>query len=94
MTKAKPKLGDLRVWWIPQIPGKAFLVDVQNTYEAKLMLGTLARYDTFQLVERVRPDFSNIGGLEVFGVDGWEDWADEDGEDIYRTEMAKIEGIK
>lgn len=62
----------LRVWWIPQIPMKAFAVDVQNFVEAKLLLDTLADYDLFQFKNRVKPDYANVGGLTE-----WDD-ADEE----------------
>lgn len=39
-----PKHGDLRVWWIPQIPGKMFQVPVANVLEARLLYDTLAAY--------------------------------------------------
>ncbi|GAG34679.1 unnamed protein product, partial [marine sediment metagenome] len=31
-----PKKGDLQVWWIPQVPMKAFTVPVKTVEEAKL----------------------------------------------------------
>jgi hypothetical protein len=43
-----PKEGDLRVWWIPQVPMQAFYVPVKNIDEAILVLDTLAKYDIFQ----------------------------------------------
>ena len=51
--------GDLRVWWIPQIPMKAFHVPVKSISEAKLILNTLADYDLFQWRNKVKPDYSN-----------------------------------
>lgn len=81
----EPKIGDMRVWWIPQVPMKAFHVPVANVKEAKLILTTLARYDIFQLENNIKPDFCNAGGLEVFeadngeGVPGWSEWYNEDG---------------
>jgi hypothetical protein len=89
-TKAAPKHGDLRVWWIPQIPGKPFLVSVANLVEAALVLDTLAYYDMFQLENSIKPDYCNAGGLSVFDAnddhDGpagsWVDWYSSDGEDL------------
>lgn len=93
----KPKPGDLRVWWIPQIPGEPFFVPVQGIHEARKLLDTLARYDLFQLEHRIKPDYSNAGGLEVYreelagtdlepelgeDEDGWTDWTDGNGDDI------------
>lgn len=86
------KIGDLRVWWIPQVPGKAFHVPVKSVDEAKLVLATLARYDLFQLENRIKPDFCNAGGLEVCEELGdspggttqfeWCEWSNEDGDSI------------
>ena len=81
-----PKNGDLRVWWIPQVPMGAFYQPVQSIREAKLLLDTLAKYDLFQYEHRVKPDCSNAGGLEVYGNDGWIEWSDENGDDIDTTE--------
>ncbi len=74
--------GSLRVWWIPQVPMTPFRQPVSSVAEAKLLLDTLARYDAFQLEHRVKPDYSNAGGLEVFEDGEWTDWYDEDGNDI------------
>ena len=61
--------GDLQVWWIPQIPMKAFTVDVATVQEGVKILDTLADYDIFQAENNVRADFC-------------EDWCDEEtGED-------------
>jgi len=88
-TDIQPKQGDLRVWWIPQVPMKAFHVPVKDTEQAKLILDTLAFYDLFQLENHIKPDYSNAGGLEVYvddingeGKPGWEEWEDEDGNNI------------
>ncbi|MFE1817068.1 hypothetical protein [Metapseudomonas otitidis] len=79
------KVGDLQVWWVPQMPMKAFEVDVMSVSEAVKILDVLADYDIFQLENRVKPDFCNAGGLRRWcddcdgeGTPGWEDWYDED----------------
>lgn len=72
----KPKTGQLRVWWIPQVPGNAFYVDVASLKEAIKLHDTLARYDLFQFHERVKPDYSNVGGLHVFDGSEWVEWED------------------
>ena len=77
------KRGDLRVWWIPQVPMDAFYVSVNNAIEAKLILNTLADYDQFQLDNNIKPDYSNTGGLEVFEDGEWTDWYEKEyGQDI------------
>lgn len=94
----KPKNGDLRVWWIPQLsrdtPLPQFQVPVASLVEAALLLETLAKYDLFQFENNVKPDYCNTGGLEVWceavnpDDDGsrWITWLDEDGDELeYRT---------
>lgn len=82
----KAKKGDLRVYWIPQIPMKAFYVPVKSPQEAHWLLGVLARYDEFQFANNIKPDYCNAGGLQIFDEcdDGeWTDWYDpETGCDI------------
>lgn len=92
--KTKPKIGDLRVWHIPQVPGKAFHVPVASPAEAKKVLAILASYDLFQYRNRIKPDYCNAAGLQVYEADdgdgkpGWCDWYDEEGLDIDETELA------
>jgi len=79
----KPKEGELRVWWIPQVPMKAFRVAVKSIREARLVLDALANYDIFQFENNVKPDYCNAGGLEVFESGEWSEWYDEEsGESI------------
>ena len=85
----------LRVWWIPQIPMKRFFVPVEGFVQAKLILEVLAHYDLFQLENNIKPDFANVGGLEVWNGDrngdpqdpnpGWEEWNDYDQADQCAT---------
>lgn len=80
----------LRVWWIPQVPGKSFCVEVSSVEEGVKLMGTLAAYDIFQYENSIKPDYSNAGGLEVFDPEettddpngSWVDWHDQEtGED-------------
>lgn len=80
-------IGDLRIWWMPQIPMKAFRVTVETPKEAKKLLDTLAKYDLFQLENNIKPDFSNAGGLEVEDEGGWSEWYDDDGFSIDEVEL-------
>ena len=63
------KKGNLRVWWIPQVPMKPFEKSVRTLREARLLLDTLANYDQFQLDNNIKPDYSNMGGLMQFEND-------------------------
>ncbi len=86
-----PKVGDLMVFHIPQVPMKSFNVDVKNIEEAKKILTVLANYDIFQFENHVKGDYCNIGGLLVYegneesveeDLPGWCDWYDEEGNTI------------
>lgn len=71
----------LRVWWIPQVPMKAFEVPVSSVAEGVKILDVLAEYDLFQLENRVKPDYANAGGLLMLEDGEWVDWCTEDGDD-------------
>jgi hypothetical protein len=83
---ATEKKGDLRVWWIPQVPMKSFKWAVSSVSEAKNILNLLAKYDIFQFENRVKPDYANVGGLEVFNGEEWEEWENEEGQNIDEVE--------
>jgi Superinfection exclusion gene product 17 len=98
--KATPtaRHGQLKVWWIPQIPGRKFEYLIETLVEAKTVLNTLAEYDMFLLQHGHRVDYSNAGGLMVFDEDdtndgplgSWVDWYSEDGtefDDIGLSEL-------
>jgi hypothetical protein len=81
-------IGNMRVWWNPQVPGKAFRVPVASLEEGVKILIVLADYDIFQYKNRIKPDYSNAGGIEVlvdvgpYELPEWCDWYDEEsGED-------------
>lgn len=79
------KVGDLQVWWVPQVPGPSFKVPVSSVAEGVKIMETLANYDLFQFENNIKPDYCNAGGLQRWcadfdgeGTPGWEDWYDED----------------
>ena len=74
--------GDLRAWHIPQAPGAVFPVNVSSLPEARRMLTALADYDLFQLRHRIKPDYCNAQGLEVYEGGGWSEWEDEEGDNV------------
>lgn len=79
----------LQVWWVPQVPMKSFTVDVATVEEGVKIMNTLANYDIFQFENKVKPDYSNVGGLNMLvedsaaeGTPGWISWQDDEtGED-------------
>jgi hypothetical protein len=77
----------LKVWWIPQVPMKAFEFPVPDIKTGALLCDALAKYDLFQYENRVKPDYSNAGGLRVLEEDG--DWFDLDPDDEDDVEYAE-----
>lgn len=72
------KVGDIRVWHIPQVPGKAFHVMVDDFAQGEKICDLLALYDNFQFDNNIKPDFSNAQGIERYedngeGGYGWYD---------------------
>lgn len=64
-TLANDGTATFRVWWIPQIPGKAFEVDVETWAAGKALENILARYDAFQFDQNIKPDYCNAGGTQM-----------------------------
>lgn len=69
-----PQEGDLRIWWIPQVPGTPFHVSITNLDEAVLLVTTLADYDLFQYENRIKGDYCNTGGMEEYHDGEWLEW--------------------
>lgn len=67
----------LKVWWIPQVPMKAFEFDVSSVEEGAKILDVLADYDAFQFENNIKPDYCNAGGLMMLEDGEWTDWYDE-----------------
>ena len=66
-----------------------FYVPIEDIAEGRKILDTLARYDLFQLENKIKPDYSNTGGLQVFDDGEWIDWYDDDGNDIDSTALVQ-----
>jgi hypothetical protein len=82
-------MSKLRVWWLPQIgASEPFYVPVQSAEEGKKVLDILAAYDAFQLQNRIKPDYSNTGGLQIYDSETqeYEDWYFET-EDAYYEDL-------
>ena len=82
-----PQSGDLRVWWVPQVPMQAFFVYVKSEYEAALIMRVLAEYDMFQYENSVKPDYANAGGVDVYEEGKWVSWYKEaDDDDLWNQD--------
>ena len=54
----------LKVWHIPQVGYPAtFEYEVSNVVEGWIVLDLLAKYDQFQLDNRIKPDYASCRGL-------------------------------
>ena len=79
----------LRVWWIPQVGagGNPFYVPVESVPEAKKVMDILSFYDCYQYNHRIKGDYCNTGGLEMWNdkTQEWEswEWISEDGSEYY-----------
>ena len=75
----------MRVWWMPQIGTKIFHIPVKTPEEAKVVMDILAAYDCFQYNQRIKPDFCNAGGLQMWDEEenDWVDWYCETENDYY-----------
>lgn len=78
MSLDEPQDGDLKVWWIPQVPMKPFEVLVSDLKTAAIICDVLADYDAFQFENNIKPDYFNAGGVARF--DGSEWWDVDDSE--------------
>ena len=71
-------MNKMRVWWIPQIGAgnEPFYIPVQSVEEGKKVMDMLSAYDAFQLQNRIKPDYCNTGGLEIYNqeTEEYEDW--------------------
>ena len=77
-----PKKGDLRIWWVPQVPGKPFEWPVIDLAQSALMLDALAAYDDFQFAQNVKGDYCNVGGLWIYDGSEWVDWESDECDDF------------
>lgn len=75
VKNATPREGDLRVWYIPQIPMKAFEVDLptQDLGIAALVLDSLIGLSLFEFENKVKPDYADAAGIARFDGEDWED---------------------
>lgn len=83
------KTGDLKVWWISQVPMEPIEIPVPSLEVGAIILNVLAEYDAYQFLNNVKPDYCNSGGLVEFDGFDWVDWEDpdtfaQDPEDIYK----------
>lgn len=73
----KPITNKIRVWHIPQVPMKAFKVEVENEREAALLISVLSMQHLWLFENDVIPDYSNAMGVEMFEDNEWVEYYNE-----------------
>lgn len=79
-------MSKLRVYWNPQVGScDTFYIPVESVEEGKKIMDLLAAYDAFQLQNRIKGDYCNSGGLEIYDEDEqeWCDWYLETDDDYF-----------
>jgi len=81
---------ELRVWHIPQVPGKPFIVPVADLKEGQRLVDILADYDCFQFDNNIKPDYCNASGIDYLCPvdDEWCSVEDEEEYDLICSEYA------
>jgi hypothetical protein len=78
-TIGKPAEGDLKVWYIPQLPMSAYEVDIvrhsgesDSAYlqRAAETLNAIIGLSIFEFENRIKPDYSDATGIMRWEVDG------------------------
>ena len=76
-AEAVPKTGDLRVWYIPQVPMTSYEVliprrngstDAAYLEQAAFVLDAIVNFSIFEFENNIKPDYSDAAG-----IDRWED---------------------
>lgn len=87
-----------RVWWVPQIPMRPFLYGVPTYAAAKMLEDVLGKYDLFQFEHNVKPDYSNMGGVNwqhpVLTQGAWHDLDADDAEYYELVGDAKLSSTR
>lgn len=87
-----------KVWWIPQVPMKAFEVPVSSVEEGRKICEVLAEYDNFQFENNIKPDYCNVGGVLFHAApisENDDDWIEvPDDEDEWNEYLTEISNFK
>lgn len=78
------KEGALEVWWIKNPPNSGKRYPAPSVKDAIVRLQILTDIDLSDASV-----YSNAGGLEVFRDGEWEEWYDDDGNDVRHYEINK-----
>ena len=75
--------GDLRVWYIPQVPSNnPFYVFVSSPEMAGKVISLLISFSDHEHQNHIKLSYTDASGLEVYEDGAWSEWYSEDGADI------------
>lgn len=86
-NNTNPTEGDLRVWYIPQVPMRPYIVDIPRRERASdkaylegaaFVLDAIVGLSIFELENRVKPDYCDATGIERFEDGEWCEVEEED----------------
>lgn len=94
-AQTKPVEGDIQIWYIPQIPGKPYTVNVlsRDLGEAYRILDAIIGLSIFEFENKVKPDYADAAGIcrwESDG-DGGFNWYEVDEEEIEEATSGYLE---
>lgn len=79
-NNTNPTEGDLRVWYIPQVPMQPYIVDIPRREGASdeaymqgaaFVLDAIIGLSIFEFENHVKPDYSDATGIERFEDGEW-----------------------
>lgn len=70
-----------KAWYIPQVPMKAFEVETSTAAEAQATLDLITAFSIFEYDNKVKPDYSDAGGVEEWDETDQE-WFDHEPVDV------------
>jgi Superinfection exclusion gene product 17 len=75
--------GEIKVWYVPQIPMQPFEVIVPDLRTARIVLDALVMFSCFEFRNHVKPDYADVGGVCRF-EGGTEDgeWVDVEDDEL------------
>jgi hypothetical protein len=91
MTNDNPAEGDLRVWYIPQIPGKPYEVDIPRRagasdaaylQQAAFVIEAIIGLSIFEFENRIKPDYADMSGIARFEDGEWCDVEEDEYADL------------
>lgn len=68
-----------KVWYIPQVPMKAFEHVVDDLKTAENVLSAIYEFSAFEYENKVKPDYADMGGIAEWNTTD-KSWEDVDGD--------------